>query len=109
MLRGVPPPVATAPLHSSGMHLDGRSNVRLYVRYEDIRARWTEFSNGARYTVRATLTLDVGPGSLGARWSDTFVEGVFPRAERSRPWRRTSGSERAAAGPDATRPDPRPR
>jgi hypothetical protein len=34
----------TAPLHSSGMHLDGRSNVRLYVRYEDIRARWPEFS-----------------------------------------------------------------
>jgi len=72
-----------APLHASGMHLDGRSNVRLYVRYEDIRARWSEFSYGTRYTVRATLTLDVGPGNLGARWSDTFVEGVFPRAERS--------------------------
>ena len=82
MLRGVPP-VPTAPLHSSGMHLDGRSNVRLYVRYEDIRARWPEFSHGARYTVRATLALDVGSGSLGARWSDIFVEGVFPRAERS--------------------------
>jgi hypothetical protein len=75
--------VPTAPLHSSGMHLDGRSNVRPYVRYEDIRARWLEFSYGARYTVRAPLTLHVGWGSLGARWSDTFVEGVFPRAERS--------------------------
>jgi hypothetical protein len=73
----------SAPFHSSGMHLDDRSNVRLYVRYEDIRARWPEFSYGARYTVRATLTLDVGPGNLGGRWSDTFVEGVFPRAERS--------------------------
>jgi hypothetical protein len=72
-----------APLHSAGMHLDGGSNVRLYVRYEDIRARWPEFSYGTRYTVRATLTLDVGTGSLGARWSDIFVEGVFPRAERS--------------------------
>jgi hypothetical protein len=76
---GTPRP---APLHSSGMHLDGGSNVRLYVGYEDIRARWPEFSYGTRYTVRATLTLDVGPGNLGARWSDTFVEGVFPRAER---------------------------
>ena len=73
----------TAPLHSAGMNLDAGSNVRLYVRYEDIRARWPEFSYGTRYTVRATLTLDVGSGSLGARWSDTFVEGVFPRAERS--------------------------
>ena len=36
-----------------------------------------------RHTVRATLTLDVGSGSMGARWSDTFVERVFPRAERS--------------------------
>jgi hypothetical protein len=77
---GTPRPTS---LHSSGMHLDDRSNVRLYVRYEDIRARWPEFSYGARYTVRATLTLDVGPGNLGGRWSDTFVEGVFPRAERS--------------------------
>ena len=73
----------TAPLHSSGMNLDAGSNVRLYVRYEDIRARWPEFSYGTRHTIRATLTLDVGSGSLGARWSDTFVEGVFPRAERS--------------------------
>ena len=72
-----------APLHSSGMHLDGSSNVRLYVRYEDIRTGWPEFSYGTRYTVRATLTLDVGPGRQGARWSDSFVEGVFPRAERS--------------------------
>jgi hypothetical protein len=72
-----------APLHSAGMHLDGGSNVRLYVRYEDIRARWPEFSYGMRYTVRATLMLEVGPGSLGARWSEAFVEGVFPRAERS--------------------------
>ena len=72
-----------APLHSSGMHLDGGSNVRLYVRYEDIRARGPEFSYGTRHTVRATLTLDLGPGSLGARWSEAFVEEVFPRAERS--------------------------
>jgi hypothetical protein len=65
------------------MHLGAGSKVRLYVRYEDIRARWPEFSYGTRHTVRATLTLDVGSGSMGVRWSDTFVEGVFPRAERS--------------------------
>jgi hypothetical protein len=65
------------------MNLGAGSNVRLYVRYEDIRARWPEFTYGTRHTVRATLTLDVGSGSLGARRSDSFVEGVFPRAERS--------------------------
>jgi len=73
----------TAPFHSAGMNLDAGSNVRLYVRYADIRARWPEFAYGTRYTVRATLTLEVGPGSVGAWWSDAFVEGVFPRAERS--------------------------
>ena len=73
----------TAPFHSAGMNLDAGSNVRLYVRYADIRARWPEFAYGTRYTVRATLTLEVGPGSVGAWWSDAFVEGVFPWAERS--------------------------
>lgn len=73
----------TAPLHSSGMHLDGRNDVRLCVRYQDIRARLPELSYNTRYTVRATLTLDVGHGSLGAGWSDAFVEQVFPQLERS--------------------------
>jgi len=71
------------PLHATGMHLNGRSNVRLYVRAADVRARWPEFALGGRYRVRATLTLDVGPGSAGGRWADAVIEDVFPRADRT--------------------------
>ena len=73
----------TVPLHTSGLHIDGRSNVRLYVRSADVQTRWPGLTLGHRYRVRATLTLDLGTGSAGARWSTAVVEEMFPRAERT--------------------------
>ncbi|MGH7795010.1 MAG: hypothetical protein ACREQ2_08950 [Candidatus Binatia bacterium] len=35
------------------------------------------------YTMRATLILDVGTGKQGGRWSDTFIDRVFPVKERT--------------------------
>jgi hypothetical protein len=40
--------------------------------------------NRGRYTVRTTLTLSVPTGSSSVRWSDAFVESIFPASERSR-------------------------
>jgi len=76
----------TAPavlLNSSGFYLDGNSNLRIYIRHDDIRQRLPQFSYDRYYTVRGSLIYDVGNGSQGGRWSDRFVERIFPVAERS--------------------------
>ena len=69
--------------HSSGYHVGGNSNLRIFVRQDEIRARFTEFTLNRSYLVRATITLDVGHGGLAGLWSDTFIERVFPARERS--------------------------
>jgi hypothetical protein len=70
-------------LHSSGYHLAGNDNIRIFVRQVDIRQRFPDFEAGRSYRVRGTLTLGVATGDRGAVWSDAFVERVFPAAERS--------------------------
>ena len=70
-------------LHASGFHLNGRNKIRIYVRQADIRQRLPGFELGRPYRVRATLTFSVGNGSQAGRWSDAFIEQVFPAAERS--------------------------
>lgn len=71
-------------LDSSGFHLGGNDKIRIFVRQADIRARFPRFEPGRGHRVRATLVLDVGYGSQRGRWSDAFIERVFPLAERSR-------------------------
>jgi hypothetical protein len=70
-------------IHSDGYHLDGASRLRIFVRREEIRERVPRFAPGQLYTLRATLILAVGEGAPGGRWSDAFVERVFPARERS--------------------------
>jgi hypothetical protein len=70
-------------LHSSGYYVDGNSNLRIFVRQAEIRARFAEFALDRPYLVRATMTLDVGNGGLAGMWSDAFIERVFPLRERS--------------------------
>jgi hypothetical protein len=79
------PATAGAPivLHSTGYMLDGRSNIRVYVRSEDIRQRVPDFAPGRRYSVRATLTLSVPTRTGDVLWPDSFIERVFPERERS--------------------------
>jgi hypothetical protein len=38
---------------------------------------------GRSYSVRGTMTLNVGAGGLSGYWSDPFIEQVFPVRERS--------------------------
>jgi hypothetical protein len=81
----VPTDSGAAPilLHSSGYHVDGNSNLRVFVRQDDLRRRFSAFALDHPYTVRATLMLDVGNGGSAGYWSDAFIERVFPIQERS--------------------------
>jgi hypothetical protein len=79
------PPGGPAPLllHSSGYYLDGHANLRIFVRGDDIEKRVPGFAPGRRYSVQATLTLTVPTGSGDVRWTDAFIDRVFPARERS--------------------------
>jgi hypothetical protein len=70
-------------IHSDRYFLRGDSRLRVFVRRDEIRAHALHFEPGRRYAVRATLVREVGSGSPGGRWSDAFVERVFPERERS--------------------------
>jgi len=74
------PPVL---LHASGYYLDASSNLRIYVRQSDIRARFAGFVLNRPYQVRATAVLDVGTGGPAGYWSDAFIDRVFPLRDRS--------------------------
>ena len=81
----VPSQGGAAPivLHSSGYYLDGHANIRIFVRGDDIQRRVPGFAPGRRYSVRATLMLTLPTGTADVRWSDGFIERVFPARERS--------------------------
>jgi hypothetical protein len=49
----------------------------------EIRRRWPLFSPGGVYLVRGSLVLDVGSGGQGGRWSEPFIESVFPQRQRT--------------------------
>ena len=70
-------------LHTSGYYLDEKSNLRIYVPQTDIKQRFPGFALNRSYTVRGTVTLDVGFGGQSGYWSPAFIEGVFPARERS--------------------------
>ena len=72
-----------ALLHSSGYYLDAESNLRIFVRQDEIHNRLAGFAPGRNYSVRATMLLDVGVGGQSGRWSDAFIERVFPAEERA--------------------------
>jgi hypothetical protein len=74
---------APALLHTSGYHLTATSNLNLYVRQSDMKQRLPAFSLNRPYTVRATVTLDVGFGGQSGYWSPAFIEGVFPTRDRT--------------------------
>ena len=71
-------------LESLGFHLDGKDDIRIFVRQADVRKRFLQFELDRIYRVRATLTLDVGYGGQSGMRSDAFSERVFPAVERSR-------------------------
>lgn len=71
----------TALLHSSGYHIDGSSNLRIYVRQEDVAKRFPKFARNYPYIVRASLVLSIGLGEQGGKWSDEFIEKIFPARE----------------------------
>jgi len=73
----------TVLLHSSGFFLDGNNDIRIYLPVAEIRQRWPQFSPGGVYLMRGSLVLDVGTGGQNGRWSEPFIEGVFPLRQRS--------------------------
>jgi hypothetical protein len=79
------PAGGAAPIlvHSSGYYLDGRANLRIFVTGADLERRVPGFAPGRRYSVQATLLLALPTGTGDVRWSDAFIERVFPSRERS--------------------------
>jgi len=73
----------TVLLHSSGYYLDGNNDIRIYLPLEEIRKRFKQFAAGNSYLVRGSLILDVGTGGQNGRWSEPFIEDVFPPRQRS--------------------------
>lgn len=78
-------PDAGAPrlLYTTGSYLDERSNLRYYVPQATIRQQFPAFAANRSYTVRATVTLDVGFGGQSGDWSPALIERVFPVRERT--------------------------
>lgn len=76
-------PALPVLLHTSGYHLDEQANLRIYIRQVDIKQRFADFSVNRAYTLRATVTLDVGDGGPAGYWSPAFINAVFPARERS--------------------------
>jgi len=76
-------PDQSALLHSAGYYLDGSNPLRIFLRREEIRSRFAAFIPAQLYTVRATLILDTGSGGQAGRWSEPFIERIFPPRERS--------------------------
>jgi hypothetical protein len=79
-------PTGGSPIavHANGYYVDPRSELRLFIRQQEIKARFPTFESGRSYTVRVTATFTL-PASAGSRsMSDTFLEGLFPLRERTR-------------------------
>jgi hypothetical protein len=70
-------------LHSDGYYIDPNSQLRVFVRQADVRARFPAFELNRPYKVRATLVLSTATGGPSGYWSDEFVEKVFPLSRRS--------------------------
>jgi hypothetical protein len=70
-------------LHSDGYYIDPNSQLRVFVRQADVRARFPGFDLNRPYKVRATLVLSTAIGGSSSYWSDQFVESAFPVSQRS--------------------------
>lgn len=79
----LPPNHPPVLIHSNGYYVDQSSNLSIYIRQSDIRARFPEFELNKRYQLRATVMLSVPAGDMDSTWPDSFVESVFPARERS--------------------------
>lgn len=81
----IPKQTRTAPvlLHSSGFYLNGKNDIRIYVRQADIHKQYPSFELNQTYDVRALLVLAIGNGSQGGLWSDAFIDEHFPERKRT--------------------------
>lgn len=70
-------------IHESGYYVDGSGNLSIFLRQEEIRKRFPEFSPGRPYTLKCTVTLALGNGGPAGYWSDAFLREVFPQSERT--------------------------
>ena len=80
ILQTASPP---ALVYSAGHYVDEKSNLYLYAPQADIKRRFPGFLLNRSYTVRGTITLDIGRVSESRAWSEAFIESVFPVRERS--------------------------
>jgi hypothetical protein len=82
-LELLPASGAAVAVLTDGYYVDPRSALRLFVRQQDIAARFPSFVPGRTYRVRAVVTFSLPSGGGSRFMSDAFVERVFPLRERT--------------------------
>jgi len=71
-------------IHSNGYYADPRSELSLFIRQQDIRARLPGFVPGRSYQLRVNATFSL-PGASDSRFmSEAFVERLFALRDRTR-------------------------
>ena len=71
-------------IHADGYFVDPRSALRLFIRLQDIKARFPAFESGRAYQVRATAEFTLPAGGGSRFMSPAFLERLFPLRERTR-------------------------
>lgn len=71
-------------VHADGYFVDPRSRLRIFIRQQDIKARFPAFEPGRSYQVRAIATFTLPAADASRFMSDTFIERLFPPRERTR-------------------------
>jgi hypothetical protein len=69
-------------IDASEFHLDGTNNIRVFVRGE-VLTQAIGLPSSRLYTVRATLQLHLGRGSVSGQVSDALIERMFPARDRT--------------------------
>jgi hypothetical protein len=54
-----------------------------YVPRADLRRRFPAFSADQIYEVNAILVYSIGTGTQSGKWSESFIESVFPEEDRT--------------------------
>jgi hypothetical protein len=79
----LPPGGSPISIHANGYFVDPRSGLRLFIRRDDIKARFPAFEPGRPYRVRMVAVFPLPAVGSSRFMTDAFVERAFPLRERT--------------------------